>query len=76
LNNLIWDAEVQDNVVAGYVQIDEFAGRLFNEPLTPVRSDSVSAASFVFAPAVALRRKMHKPQQKRHLPCCVHFVTQ
>jgi len=36
LNNLILDAAVQDNVVAGHLQTREFAGRLFNERLTPV----------------------------------------
>jgi hypothetical protein len=55
LHNLAWDAEVQDNIATVQLQIDEFAGRLFNEPLTPVRSDSVRAAQFIFSPAVALQ---------------------
>jgi hypothetical protein len=46
---------VQDNIAAVPLQVDEFAGRLFNEPVTPVRSDSVGAAELGFAAAVALK---------------------
>jgi hypothetical protein len=47
--------EVQDNIATVQLQIDEFAGRLFNEPLTPVRRNSVRAAQFLFTLAVALQ---------------------
>ncbi|MBR1232680.1 hypothetical protein [Bradyrhizobium sp. AUGA SZCCT0182] len=50
LQNLIRRAEVQDNIAAVPLQIDEIAGTRFNEPLMPVRSDSVRAAQFFLAP--------------------------
>ncbi|MBR1188990.1 hypothetical protein JQ609_21545 [Bradyrhizobium sp. AUGA SZCCT0169] len=55
MQNLIRRAEVQDNIAAVPLQIDEIAGTRFNEPLVPVRSDSVRAAQFFLVPAVALQ---------------------
>jgi len=49
---------VQDNIAAVQLQIDEFVGGLFNEPLTPIRSDSSRAAQFVSADAIALQGSM------------------
>ena len=51
LHNPTRHAEVEDNIAAVPLQVDEITGRLFNEPLTPVRSDSVRAAQFLFATA-------------------------
>ena len=58
LHNPTRHAEVEDNIAAVPLQVDEITGRLFNEPLTPVRSDSVRAAQFLFATAMALQRSI------------------
>ena len=55
LDDAIRHTEVDDNIAAVPLQVDEFAGRIFNEPLMPVGSDSVRAAQFLFAPALALQ---------------------
>ncbi|MBR1154284.1 hypothetical protein [Bradyrhizobium sp. JYMT SZCCT0428] len=54
-HNPTWHAEVENNIVGLPLQIDEFAGRLFNEPLTPVRSDSVRTVPFFSATAITLQ---------------------
>jgi hypothetical protein len=53
LNNPTRYAEVEDNIAAVPLQIEEFASRLFNEPLMPIGSDSIRAEQFRSATAVA-----------------------
>jgi hypothetical protein len=55
LHNPTRHAEVEDNIAAVPLQVDEITGGIF-EPLTPVPSDSVRAAQFFFATAMALQQ--------------------